>query len=44
MRKLKEWTMAIVVSVIAFVLVFGYVTYLQDHGCVIGTHCISITH
>lgn len=23
--------------------VFMYTTYLQDHGCVIGTTCISIT-
>lgn len=43
MRKFKEYVGAAIATLVCFFLVFGYVTYLQDHGCVIGTRCISIT-
>lgn len=33
----------VIAALLAGALTFGYVTYLMDHGCVIGTTCISIT-
>lgn len=33
----------IIVAILFGLGVFGYVMYLQDHGCVIGTTCISVT-
>lgn len=42
-REALNLVVAIAAALVVGFLAFSYAMYLQDHGCVLGTTCISLT-